>query len=133
MIIALGFLIHIFGVSDADVAQELKNIWSPYCKGISLLECPSTKAEHLRNEIYRRAKEGESFQTIYSDLEARYGQGVLQMAPSQSGRDGLSYWLPWAIFILAFALVMAYRPFVSMLFGHALQPSFSLMTLLRPG
>lgn len=91
-----------------EAARAMKSIWSPYCKGISLLECPSTKAEVLRNEVYERVRKGESFSTIYADLQNRYGQDVLRMAPEGVGREGLSYLIPWILFAAAALFVAFY-------------------------
>jgi len=87
-----------------EAAQKLKNIWSPYCKGISLLECPSSQAEKLREEIYSRMAGGESFDAIFTDLNARYDNS-LRMSPEGSGRESLAYWLPWIAFAIVISLV----------------------------
>ncbi len=99
ILVLAGFLL----ISDTieSAATDMKNIWSPYCKGISLLECPSSQAEELRNEVYERIRNGENFKKIYVDLQSRYGEGVLRMSPDSSGREGLSYWIPWVLIFAA--------------------------------
>lgn len=77
-----------------DPSLLLRNVWSPYCKGVSLMECPSSQAEKLRNEIYSRMKAGESFEVIFKDLTDRYGP-VLRMTPDFEGRESAAYWIPW--------------------------------------
>lgn len=75
--------------------EFLQKIWSPYCKGNSLLECPSGKAENLRNEIEKRLGQGESQESIMKDLEARYGDQIY-MVPDANR----AFWLPWVLFFL---------------------------------
>jgi cytochrome c-type biogenesis protein CcmH/NrfF len=77
----------------------MKEIWSPYCKGVSLLECPSSQAEKLREEIYIRTGAGESVDAVVVDINERYGN-ILRMSPDFSGREGLAYWLPWIFFLI---------------------------------
>jgi cytochrome c-type biogenesis protein CcmH/NrfF len=72
-----------------DAGDILRNIWSPYCKGVSLLECPSSQAEKLREEIYARLEAGESTDQIIDSLNVRYGN-QLRMQPSSSGRESLA-------------------------------------------
>jgi len=85
----------------------MKQIWSPYCKGVSLMECPSSQAERLRNEIYSRMGQGETFQDVFADLQKRYGSS-LRMSPEFEGREAAAFWIPWvvavgvAIFVLVF-------------------------------
>lgn len=92
------------GETPEDLQALLKNIWSPYCKGISLLECPSGQAEKLRDEIRARYFAGETIEVIKKDLAATYG-GQLRMLPTKDGREGLAYWLPYVLFVLGIAAV----------------------------
>lgn len=88
-----------------DPSVLMRQIWSPYCKGVSLMECPSTQAEKLRTEITARMNAGENFTDIYQDLTQRYGP-VLRMSPTFEGREGLAYWIPWIVFAaLSFFIV----------------------------
>jgi len=88
-----------------DPAALMRQIWSPYCKGVSLMECPSSKAENLRTEINSRIQAGEKFSDIYADLTSRYGP-VLRMSPTMAGREGLAYWIPWIVFgVLSFLII----------------------------
>jgi len=77
-----------------DASKFMREIWSPYCKGNSLLECPSSKAEELREEIYDRMQRGENRETIMKALQERYGN-TLSMTPSHQGREGWAHRLPW--------------------------------------
>ncbi len=80
--------------SSNDPATLFRKIWSPYCKGVSLLECPSSQAEDLRNEIRRRINNGEKMDIIWTDLQAKYGN-QLRMDPDQGGRENLAYSIPY--------------------------------------
>src|SRR5262249_2036218 len=108
-----------FGLVTADSPSQdpsayMKQIWSPYCKGVSLMECPSSQAERLRNEIYERMKQGEAFESIYADLAKRYGS-TLRMSPEFEGRESAAFLIPWimaiatAIFVLAFWMTRKQR------------------------
>ncbi len=88
------FSLALYAEESGEVMQK---IWSPYCKGVSLLECPSSKAETLRAEIRQRMGSGETFESVFADLSQRYGPS-LRMAPETSGREGLAYWLPYILF-----------------------------------
>lgn len=90
-----------------DPAEKMRSIWSPYCKGVSLMECPSSKAEELRAEIIARMKAGESFEAVFKDLTERYGP-VLRMSPEATGREGLAYWIPWILFLSASVLIVLF-------------------------
>lgn len=88
-------------------ANELfQNIWSPYCKGVSLLECPSGQAENLRQKVREQIELGASDQEIQDNLLNIYGAS-LRMVPSSSGRESLAYSLPWIAFGLGLALFFA--------------------------
>lgn len=89
------------GASGKDPADLFSRIWSPYCHGISLLECPSSQAEDLRKEIRIRIKAGETEEAIFTELNKKH-DGLLRMEPAHEGRESLAYWIPWtALFVAA--------------------------------
>lgn len=83
-----------------DPAELFRKIWSPYCKGISLLECPSSQAEDLRMLIRREMQSGKTQAEVWEDLQKKYGD-QLRMVPDAGGRESLAYWLPYIAFSLA--------------------------------
>ncbi len=93
-------------------AQTLfRDIWSPYCKGVSLLECPSSQAENLRSIIRQKLQAGEKPETIMATLKTEFGN-TLRMQPAFEGRESLAYTIPWITFFLTvmiFLVVTLYR------------------------
>ena len=76
------------------------DVWSPYCKGNSLLDCPSGKAEELRKDLRERYQAGASIDDLRVILNERYGDQI-KMEPPSGFRGKLSYLLPWAAFLIA--------------------------------
>lgn len=99
------FLIFATAARADDAGDILKHVWSPYCKGVSLLECPSGKAEELREEVFARLAAGETKESILDDLYERYGPEI-RMNPKGSGREALAYYLPYAFFAAALLLIL---------------------------
>jgi cytochrome c-type biogenesis protein CcmH/NrfF len=90
-----------------DPADFFSRIWSPYCPGLSLLECPSSQAEDLRREIRLRLKSGEGEEKIFSELNQKH-RGSLRMEPAGEGRESLAYWIPWVAFALSILFVLGF-------------------------
>jgi cytochrome c-type biogenesis protein CcmH/NrfF len=112
MLSLLFVLIQSLTPQQEEAAKLMKEIWSPYCKGNSLLECPSSKAEDLREEIYARMQSGESREQVIESLKGRYGDS-LTMSPGTSGREGWAHRLPWifsALGVLLVAIFWLTRP-----------------------
>ncbi|MGA0162636.1 MAG: cytochrome c-type biogenesis protein [Bdellovibrionota bacterium] len=105
--IKLIFLLTLISSPREDLNDLMKNIWSPYCKGISLLECPSSKAEELRDSIRVEFESGKSIAEIKASLRSRYGN-QLRMEPETQGRGQLAYMIPWIAFLIAAILIAIY-------------------------
>ncbi len=89
----------------SESTELFRKIWSPYCKGVSLLECPSGQAQQLRDELRDRLSKGETSEDLMRELYSRYGSTTLQMEPPSTWQGKLSYLAPWiALFLMAFAL-----------------------------
>lgn len=82
-------------------------IWSPYCRGNSLLECPSGQAEDLRQKIRQQYEAGRPLDEIKASLEQTYG-GKLTMKPEEGFRGSLAYSIPWIAFILVALVLIVY-------------------------
>jgi cytochrome c-type biogenesis protein CcmH/NrfF len=90
-----------------DPTDLFSRIWSPYCHGISLLECPSSQAEDLRKEIRVKLTAGASEEEIFTELNKQHG-GLLRMEPRHEGRESLAYWIPWTTVVLALIFVVGF-------------------------
>lgn len=103
--LSLFLFLQIIGAENSEELHHfMKDIWSPYCKGISLLECPSGKAEALRDEIRAAYDQGLSIDEIRQELRTRYGD-QLRMEPHSNWRGRLAYLIPWLAFLLVASLV----------------------------
>ncbi|PIR22433.1 MAG: hypothetical protein COV44_08025 [Deltaproteobacteria bacterium CG11_big_fil_rev_8_21_14_0_20_45_16] len=114
-----GFIFSILGVLSiigdrpvTDYPEDVLNtffsdVWSPYCKGNSLLDCPSGKAEELRKDLRERYHAGDSIDELRIILNNRYGDQI-KMEPASDFRGKLSYLLPWAAFLVAIGGVILF-------------------------
>lgn len=63
---------------SASVEKEATGLYqgvmSPFCAGRSLNDCPSSKAQELKDEMRARLEAGESRDVILEDVIARYGE-----------------------------------------------------------
>jgi cytochrome c-type biogenesis protein CcmH/NrfF len=83
-----------------DVAVEVyREVMSPFCPGVTLHDCPSSKADELRLQIARWAETGMSKNEIMARLEAEFGPDI-RAVPQPEGA-GLFAWLLPALGALA--------------------------------
>lgn len=117
MLKRFAFLALSFGLGFSQVlhsdTQELKDfyqrVWSPYCKGNSLLECPSGLAEDLRDELRKRYQGGASLADLELYLVERYGNQI-KMLPEKGERGMRAYWIPWLlVFFTLWGLALFWR------------------------
>jgi len=97
----------------APVVQELSwayamahDLMSPFCPGRTLAQCPSPKADDLRQWIVLQAAAGRTREDIEQSLFQRFGDVILS-TPRASGGWGLSaYVIPIASFLLGGVVVL---------------------------
>ena len=90
----------------ADRAHAIEGqVWSPYCPGRLLIDCTTTQARELRNDIAEKINDGESDTEVLAWVRSEYGPRSIAR-PETSG-TGLIVWLmPAVIFIVgAFVVV----------------------------
>lgn len=101
-VLSSAFLLS-FDVSTPRDPQELQaffqRVWSPYCKGNSLLECPSGQAIELRDTLKAAYEGGASFVELEAQLKQMYGDQIY-MEPPSNWRGQLAYTLPWIAFFI---------------------------------
>lgn len=90
-----------------DPYEVFRQIWSPYCKGNSLLECPSSQAQELREQIILRMKNGEKGEDLLKEINAQF-DNKLRMTPKTEGRESLAYILPWVLFFIGVGFVLLF-------------------------
>ena len=89
-----------------DVANDVAStIMSPFCKGVTLHDCPSAAAADLRERIEAWADQGWSKDRIIDELESEYGSRI-RATPETSGWGLIAWLLPLAI--LGLGLVTAW-------------------------
>ncbi|MCS6960888.1 MAG: cytochrome c-type biogenesis protein CcmH [Deltaproteobacteria bacterium] len=86
---------------DLSFERKLQNfyrsLWSPFCPGRSLADCPTQQAENLKVEIRQMVIEGKDLKFIVSELNSRYGQNVVSY-PSEK-KEILIAKLPFYFFV----------------------------------
>jgi len=92
---------------DEKINKFYQRVWSPYCRGNSLLECPSSQAEELRETLKSRYRAGQSMEDLEAFLKAKYGDQV-RMEPPQTLRGSLAYFIPWVAFVIVLIFLGIY-------------------------
>jgi cytochrome c-type biogenesis protein CcmH len=83
-----------------------QQVLSPFCPGRSLNDCPSSKAQELKDELRSRLQAGESQKEILDDVFAKFGDQY-RAVPVFAG-FGIFVWLvPIGFVVLGFAAAAA--------------------------
>jgi cytochrome c-type biogenesis protein CcmH/NrfF len=85
-----------------DIADE---VMSPFCPGVTLLECPSSQSYELRGEILGWVEKGWGKERILNRLEQDFGPGI--RAAPRGGGSGLFAWVVPGLAVAAGVGVMA--------------------------
>jgi cytochrome c-type biogenesis protein CcmH/NrfF len=84
-----------------------RELMSPFCPGLLLVDCQSTGAHELRSEIRDRLRRGDTRDDIVDDLVARFGPHV-RAVPTPEGLGLLVWAVPGVLGAVTF-LVVAWR------------------------
>jgi cytochrome c-type biogenesis protein CcmH len=117
--IALGFLVLCatlhgvsFGLAEEQAAAIEKRatalyqeIMSPFCAGRSLNDCPSSKAQELKDEMKLRLEAGESPDVIREDVIARFGEQY-RAVPVFAGFGVFVWIVPVGFVVLGLAVAL---------------------------
>lgn len=77
-----------------DVANEIyMEVFSPFCPGRALKDCPSSKAEKLKVEILEQLNNGQSKTEVLNNVFSKYGEKYRAL-PKISGFSGLAWIIP---------------------------------------
>jgi cytochrome c-type biogenesis protein CcmH/NrfF len=88
-----------------DVANDIADeVMSPFCPGVTLLECPSSQSYELRGEILGWVEKGWDKERIMDRLEQQFGPGI--RATPRGGGSGLVAWVVPGLAVAAAAGVM---------------------------
>ena len=93
------------GVVDAEARHIYMELMSPFCPGLSLAACQSSKAADLREEIRERLAAGETKTVIIDSIVERYGEAVLATPPNK-GVGRLAWLAPIGMGLFGLFLVV---------------------------
>jgi cytochrome c-type biogenesis protein CcmH len=79
-------------------------VWSPYCPGRLLTDCPTQQSRELKEEIGRRVAAGDSEDEVLAWVRTEFGDEAVAR-PETSG-SGLIIWLVPALIFLVGAVVV---------------------------
>lgn len=89
---------------DAEAYRLYQQVFSPFCAGRSLNDCPSSKAHELKLEMRQKLEQGVAPEVILEDVIKRFGEQY-RAVPLYSG-FGKFVWLAPIAFLL-FGAVLA--------------------------
>ena len=78
---------------DRQAAELYQQVFSPFCPGRSLNDCPSSKAHDLKVEMRQKLETGVPPQTILEDVFKTFGDQY-RAIPTYSGFGRLVWWAP---------------------------------------
>ena len=92
--------------AERDTAAGIESkVWSPYCPGRLLADCPTTQSRELREEIAERVDRGETEAEVLAWVKGEFGE--TSVAEPDASPGGLLIWLvPAAIFVVGALLVV---------------------------
>lgn len=84
---------------EREASKVFGEVMSPFCPGKLIADCPSPSAMQLRESIRGRIAEGESAESIRSELYETYGE-FLRAAPTTKGFDLTAWMVPPAVVLV---------------------------------
>ena len=88
---------------DQRATQVYQDLLSPFCPGRSLKDCPSSKAEELKNSIKLELSLGQSSKDVYEGVIAKFGEQY-RAVPKNEG-FGRLVWLAPLFFLVGGGVV----------------------------
>lgn len=96
---------------ELDPVQELsakgifEQIFSPFCPGRSLNDCPSSKAHELKDQIRSDLKAGKDPDAVLQSVFAQYGEQYRAL-PKASGMGMIAWLLPCVFLALGVTAIL---------------------------
>lgn len=90
---------------DKQSYEMYQQVFSPFCPGRSLNDCPSSKAQDLKAEMRSKLEQGVSKEQILQDVFARFGDKY-RAVPLFEGIGQLVWLAPIAFLGIGFLLAM---------------------------
>lgn len=90
---------------DTKATEIYQEIFSPFCPGRSLNDCPSQRAQDLKLEIRKRLEDGEGKDLVLEGVIARFGEQY-RAVPRYLGFGRLVWWGPLGFLVFGLALAV---------------------------
>jgi cytochrome c-type biogenesis protein CcmH len=90
---------------DREATQIYQQVFSPFCPGRSLNDCPSAKATELKTEMRQKLESGTSSEEILKDVFARYGDKY-RTVPRFQGVGALVWLVPIGFVVIGLGIAM---------------------------
>jgi cytochrome c-type biogenesis protein CcmH/NrfF len=88
---------------DKQSYELYQQVFSPFCPGRSLNDCPSSKAHELKLEMRAQLENGVPPQTILEGVFAKFGEKY-RAVPAYQGFGRLVWWVPFGFVALGLAV-----------------------------
>lgn len=88
---------------DKQSYELYQQVFSPFCPGRSLNDCPSSKAHELKLEMRAQLENGVPPQTILEGVFAKFGEKY-RAVPAYQGFGKLVWWVPFGFVALGLAI-----------------------------
>ena len=88
---------------DKQSYELYQQVFSPFCPGRSLNDCPSSKAHELKLEMRAQLESGVPPQTILDGVFAKFGEKY-RAVPAYQGFGRLVWWVPFGFVALGLAI-----------------------------
>jgi cytochrome c-type biogenesis protein CcmH/NrfF len=88
---------------DKQSYELYQQVFSPFCPGRSLNDCPSSKAHELKIEMRAQLENGVPPQTILEGVFAKFGEKY-RAVPAYQGFGKLVWWVPFGFVALGLAI-----------------------------
>jgi cytochrome c-type biogenesis protein CcmH/NrfF len=89
---------------DRKAHDLYQKVFSPFCPGRSLNDCPSSKAQELKAEMRSKLESGVPPETILEGVFETFGQKY-RAVPQYSGFGKLVWWVPLGFLAIGMVVV----------------------------
>lgn len=91
---------------DKEAYEIYQQVFSPFCPGRSLNDCPSSKAHELKLEMRQRLEQGIPPQAVLEEVFRKFGDQY-RAIPSYSGIGRLVWWVPLGFICIGLGIALA--------------------------
>jgi cytochrome c-type biogenesis protein CcmH len=106
MVVSAAFADERSEALDKEATTLYQQVFSPFCPGRSLNDCPSSKAGELKDEMRAQLEAGKSGEEVLQEVFQRYGDQY-RAVPKFSGVGVLVWLVPVGFVTLGLAIAVA--------------------------